>query len=148
MKLYVTVGSGSFDQLIQQLDGIQFPAGWSLVGQIGRGRYQPAFEHFSFNRDYQKFLQRADLVICHAGAATVFQLLEMGKKLLVVPNLSRVDDHQQDLAQYLQTNNYAQVCWQLTDLKRDLNRCLDSNFRPYQKQAFHFASELRRYFDI
>ena len=148
IKVYITVGSGAFDQLLRQVELSLDLSRYQVQYQIGSSDYCPQANFFRFDDRYIDYLQQADVVICHAGAATVFQLLEMGKKLLIVPNMSRIDLHQQDLAQFVEQQGYAQVCWQLDNLASDLQQCLSRQFEPYRKQAFVLGDELRQYFEL
>jgi len=53
----------------------------------------PAFV-FNYEHDIGLLYQAADLVICRAGAGTLFELAFMGKKALVIPLRSRTTQHQ------------------------------------------------------
>ncbi|NQZ08441.1 MAG: hypothetical protein HRT35_14905, partial [Algicola sp.] len=115
ITIFVTVGTTAFDQLIEavdaQLSGHQF----DVTCQIANGKYLPKIKHVRFAEDFSRRLVEADVVITHGGAGTVFELLEQGKKMIMVPNLFRVDKHQQDLANDVEQNGVAGVCWALSD---------------------------------
>ncbi len=51
----------------------------------------------------------ADLVICRAGASTVFEIMAMGIASILVPLPGAIDDHQTKNAAYLANNNAAIV---------------------------------------
>lgn len=148
MKIFVTVGSGSFDQLIEQVDKTLLAPQFEVCCQIGSGSYLPHQSHFTFSDDFSGYVDDADVVITHAGAGTVFELLEKQVKLLVVPNQFRLDKHQQDLAHFIAEHNYAQVCWQLEQLADLLVASYDSDFVRYQKEPFFKADDLRQYFGL
>ncbi|TOL40263.1 hypothetical protein CGH98_24405 [Vibrio parahaemolyticus] len=63
-------------------------------------------------------------------------MLEKGKKLVVVPNLTRVDDHQLELAKYVQNNNFALSCSDLEKIKICINNVKDFEFKPYRCEKF------------
>jgi len=149
-NIYVTVGSGGFDQLIDAADK-QLSSDFQLWCQIGKGKTIPSANHFRFNEQFKHYIAQADMIVTHGGAGTVFELLELGKKLVVVPNLYRVDSHQKDLARYLEQERFAVVCWDLSQLYDCVARCLDNkvfNAKPYQKQPFFMADELLSYFSL
>ena len=148
LKVFVTVGSGSFDELIEQVDKTLLAPDYQVCCQIGRGRFKPHQQHFAFCDDYPRYMREADVVITHAGAGTVFELLEQGKRLLVVPNQFRVDKHQQDLAQFIADHRYAKVCWQLEHLADTLVATMSERFARYQKEPFFMAADLRQYLGL
>ncbi|EKD14422.1 uncharacterized protein L3040_005745 [Drepanopeziza brunnea f. sp. 'multigermtubi'] len=50
---------------------------------------------------------RKGLVICHAGAGTILDAMRLDVPLVVVPNTSLLDNHQQELADELEAQGYA-----------------------------------------
>lgn len=149
MKLLVTVGSGRFDQLIQACDEQLTPHKWQVHCQIGKGGYRPEnHQYFEFSDNFSALWQDADIVICHAGVATVFELLEAKKKLVVVPNMKRIDPHQDDLAQFLEDQQYCVVCRDLLCLNKAIQRCISESFQPYVKEPFFMADSILRYFEL
>ncbi|KAF4636364.1 hypothetical protein G7Y89_g1732 [Cudoniella acicularis] len=46
------------------------------------------------------------LVVCHAGAGTILDAMRLGLPLVVVPNVSLLDNHQEELAAELQKQGY------------------------------------------
>lgn len=78
----------------------------------------------------------------HAGAGSVFRFLEQEVKLLVVPNLFRLDPHQQDLAEFCDRNNYCEVCYSLNTITDAIDSAMKGNFNSYTKTEFFKASEI------
>ena len=91
---------------------------------------------------FEDYYKHSDVIITHAGAGTIFKLLELNKKIIVIPNLERVDKHQRDLANFLGENEYALVAWNLDDLL-DCLRLVES-FQPsvFKKEPFFKAEEI------
>ncbi|KAH6713100.1 glycosyl transferase [Leptodontidium sp. 2 PMI_412] len=52
-------------------------------------------------------VSRRGLVICHAGAGTILDAMRLAVPLVVVPNSSLLDNHQEELAAELETQGYA-----------------------------------------
>lgn len=148
MKLFVTVGTTAFDELIQQVDQ-QLVEGYQVTCQIADGRYLPVnHSYFNFSHEINRYYSSADLVITHGGAGSIFKLLEQRKKLLIVPNLQRVDSHQRDICHFMENNQFAMACHDLNHLKRDVEQAIQTNFVEYNKTDFIGADEIRKEFGL
>jgi beta-1,4-N-acetylglucosaminyltransferase len=121
----VTVGSTLFDQLIKTIDDISFVQILKRRGytgmhiQIGKGAYEPknimTVENFEvvvyrYKDSLSQEIKEAGLVIGHAGAGTILDVLEAGKPLVVVPNNSLMQKHQSDIALELYAKGYLFYC--------------------------------------
>lgn len=146
MNVLVTVGTTPFNSLVKLLDKVDLPSSFELLGQIGYGSYKPkTFDYFEFEDNFQPRLDWADIVVTHAGAGTVFRLLEQKKKCIVVGNLERVDVHQTEIVRFLIKNNYALATEDISAVPALLKE-VDS-FIPeiYVKTKFFVAKELSDY---
>ena len=141
MNILVTVGTTPFDSLFAHLDQLsaKFPS-LHFIGQTGHGSYVPThFPSFTFSSDFGGQIDSADAVITHAGAGTVYDLLERGKQCIVVANLERKDKHQIDITRYVKESGYALATTDLADLEEFLNQL--ETFEParYEKTDFFLA---------
>lgn len=59
----------------------------------------------SFIDNMQEAYLTADLVICRAGASTIFEIMTVGVAAILIPFPSAIDDHQTKNALYLVNNN-------------------------------------------
>jgi beta-1,4-N-acetylglucosaminyltransferase len=123
MLVFVTVGSTRFDALVEA--SISEPvlctlrdSGYNrLILQRGNSvieseefnresctiqRHGVDIEIWRFKPSIQCECEKADLVISHAGSGTVLDVLRLGKSLIVVPNPTLLDNHQEELASALQ----------------------------------------------
>ncbi|MFT4925816.1 MAG: beta-1,4-N-acetylglucosaminyltransferase [Phenylobacterium sp.] len=149
MNILVTVGTSPFDALITAVDQQLSNNEHTITCQIASGEYQPSAHPFiRLSDQFEDLVDQADLVITHGGAATVFELLEAGKVVVLVPNLARIDRHQQDLAQFVESQGYACVCWSLDKLAQCVDRCTTQSFNRYHKEAFFMADDLLNYFAV
>lgn len=100
--IFVTVGSQlPFDRLIQAVDlwAENNTSAMPIFAQIGVSNYKP--KHFEFCQtmtpnEYQSYLEKADLVVSHAGMGTIISALELGKTLLLMPRLANQSEHRND----------------------------------------------------
>lgn len=60
---------------------------------------------FGFSNDINSYIDRADLVISHAGTGSIVDSLALYKPLIVVVNDNLMDNHQQEIADKLQELN-------------------------------------------
>jgi len=84
-----------------------------MTVQRGNGSYIPSssfddftFECFDFKPSLLEDILKADLIIGHAGAATILESLENQKLLIVVPNEMLMHNHQIQLARQLAEMKY------------------------------------------
>ena len=149
MNILVTVGTTPFDSLIKATDEQISNQKHAVICQIASGRYSPKnHSYFTHSETFQEFVAQADLVITHGGAATIFELLEQSKKIVVVPNLVRIDKHQLELAKYIEANNYGVVCENLNKLSEKVVECWASSYSAFERKPFFMQNEILNYFEI
>ena len=138
MNIFVTVGNTHYDKLIKSVDNLVCAKEHNVVLQIADGSYVPENHRFiRFTQDIDKCFDEADLVITHAGAGSVFHLLELKKKMIVVPNTERIDNHQLDLANYVASENIGGVCTELNEIANLVADIENRNFEPYSHEPFY-----------
>lgn len=147
MKILVTVGTTQFNGLIETIDNIaKTKKNYYVTFQIANGNYKPVNgEYFEFHNNINQYYSSSDLIITHAGAGSIYQLLKLNKKIIIVPNLERVDKHQLDIANYMDNNNYALVCYSLEKLENAIKKSLDFIPMPFTKKDFFKFTEIANY---
>ena len=84
------------------------------------------FKAFKFiSRDeYQIYMDKADVIISHAGTGCAVPAIKMGKKVLVFPRRKEyqehLDNHQLELAEVFSANGYTKT----VNNKDELKECL------------------------
>jgi beta-1,4-N-acetylglucosaminyltransferase len=133
--IFVSVGTGAFDQLIKSVDELGIS---DAFYQIGNGTYVPQGNYVRLldSERFEECLEKAELVITHAGAGNLYTLLERGKKFVAVPNFQRTDQHQTEICKYVESNNLGCVCWDCEMLKQCIENSLSKSFSPYVKTSF------------
>jgi beta-1,4-N-acetylglucosaminyltransferase len=143
MRILVTVGTTRFDSLIRYIDEAFAESYMSFTFQIADGKYEPInFPFFTFSNDIEAYYRASDLVICHAGAGTIYKLLEIKKKIIIVPNTERSDNHQLDIASYMGENGHALTVTDLSLLKDSIERILQIKLIPFAKHDFDKTREI------
>lgn len=143
VNIFITVGTTAFDSLFRVLDYPIIQNRHNFKAQIGPGKYIPThMPHFKFTDEIGKFIDWADAVICHAGAGTVFSLLEQEKRCLVVANTERTDQHQLELARYVSDNGYALTTQDVKNVPTLLDKLFDYKPNRYEKTPFFKSEEI------
>ncbi|KAI1898193.1 hypothetical protein AGOR_G00069830 [Albula goreensis] len=150
--VFVTVGTTSFDELIesvtsQEATQILSDLGYEkLVLQVGRGSVVPGSDScgglfvdaFRFKDSIAGDIRDADLVISHAGAGSCLESLGAGRPLLVVVNDRLMDNHQLELAKQLHADSHLLYCTcsTLTQTLKEMDLSVLAPFLPGRTQNF------------
>ncbi|KAM9324042.1 UDP-N-acetylglucosamine transferase subunit ALG13-like [Gastrophryne carolinensis] len=151
-RVFVTVGTTSFDELISCLSADASirtlkELGYSrLTLQIGRGTVGPeayskpdfTLEVFRYKDSLAEDIRNADLVISHAGAGSCLETLGEGKPLIVVINEKLMSNHQLELAKQLHKDGhlYYCTCSTLCDTLKSMDLSTLKIFPPGQPEKF------------
>lgn len=143
MKILVTVGTTRFDSLIEFIDKNISNINYNITMQIADGFYKPKnFKYFTYIESIDNYYENSDLIICHAGAGTIYQLLEMKKKLIIVPNLDRIDKHQSDICNYMSKNKFAFTINNYNELQIQIELSKNSELIEFKKEPFFKVKEI------
>ena len=118
-NIFVSVGSTHFDALISKIDSQEFidlakSMGYGTIfAQIGsyEGEINNLENYFSYAspEEFKNYLEKSDLVIGHAGAGTILEVLQLGKPIIVVVNDQLMENHQTELACECSKNGLLQM---------------------------------------
>lgn len=148
MNLFVTVGTTRFDSLVQWVALDPFFRSNDCVLQVGLGGLHPeGFEVFEFTDRIEEYYERADVVITHAGAGSIYQLLDFRKPMIIVPNTDRLDRHQYDIATFMQTNGYALTVFALDTLSEAVQKAARTTFRLFERDVFFAGDDILGFID-
>ena len=142
MKIFATVGSTRYDSLFVAIEKA-LTENDEAIFQIADGEYtNPSVTIIKFVADIHNYYQDADLIITHAGAGSVYNLLEMGKKIIVVQNTERLDPHQSDLVRFVASNNYGLGCYEPSEVIEKIQQSHSFTPKTYQKNEFFKTKEI------
>ncbi|MBI2145781.1 hypothetical protein HYU22_00395 [Candidatus Woesearchaeota archaeon] len=135
--IFVTVGNGKFEELVQKVD--ELVAGGKIrdkvIIQLGHGKYKPRqCEWFTFKSPLTPYYRKASLVISHGGPGVVFEVLTLKKKLIAIPNRDRTDPRHQ--VEYLRAmakeTSALRYCDKVELLESCLNQAKKHRFGQYK----------------
>jgi UDP-N-acetylglucosamine transferase subunit ALG13 len=141
MKIFVTVGTTSFDSLIKFIDNNFDKEFYDITLQISEGKYCPHnFNYFRYSENIEQYYMNCNIVVTHAGAGSVYKLLELKKKIVIVPNMDRVDKHQMEIALYMSNAGYARMCVNFEQLHATIHEIMSTEVKEFKKEKFfaHF----------
>lgn len=129
--IFVTVGTTPFDSLIKAINESGFQE--EVIIQKAEGKYIPSnYEYFDFTNKIDTYYSKADLVVTHGGAGTIFKLLERGKKIIAVANDDRSDHHQSDILERLSRDGYLVWCRDVVNISECLEKAKNTTLTKYR----------------
>lgn len=149
MNIFLTVGSGDFDDLVRAMDRLTpalIAGGDTVLMQIGEGRAIPQnADYFRFAPSLEPYFAQADLVVAHGGLGVTVEVLRHGKRLVSVSNPDRYDAHQGDLLRVLSQRGHLVWCHDLAQLADAIRRARTSDFVPYHEEPGTLAQRIIEY---
>lgn len=138
--ILVCVGASEykFDRLLKIIDELcdeKIIEASEVVAQIGYTNYIPKnYRYFDLieREQFQEFIDKADIIITHAGTGSVIPPLKLGKKIIVFPRIEEykehLDNHQLELSEVFTSEGYT-LC---AENKEQLINCINNIdvFRP------------------
>lgn len=104
---------------------------------------------FMLQEEFDKCMEQADIVICHAGAGTIFTALKNKKKVLAVPRLKKygehVDNHQIEICKELEKEEY--ILFFNDDSEASIEK-FDQKIRELKSKKFKEYVSKEEYLDI
>jgi UDP-N-acetylglucosamine transferase subunit ALG13 len=99
--IFVTVGmhESGFDRLVKAADELASLVDEEVVIQRGSTTYLPLHaESFAWAtyEEIEERIRAARVIVSHAGAGSIIQVLQIGKPLVVVSRLHRYGEHHND----------------------------------------------------
>lgn len=129
-----------FVRLFNMVENSKVLENEEIIAQIGNTKFSSnKIKCFSFieNEELQKYINEADLIICHAGVGTIFEALHQNKKIIAVPRLpefkEHVDAHQLEICDALEKEGYILVCNKDDDFDKIVEKSKKYKFKKYKR---------------
>ena len=147
--IFVTIGTQvAFDRMIQAVDdAAPLLQGKEIIAQVLGLKYQPkngikTLDYISPS-DFKSYIERAELIISHAGTGTILSVSQMEKPLIVFPRLGKLketrNDHQIATCRMLEKTTRLQVAYDEEQLKDKIALYLKGQL-PIMDKMSPFAS--------
>lgn len=139
--IFVTVGTTPFEGLVKAADALDKKE--NVIIQKADGFYVPINHEFiEFTDQFASYLDRADIVVTHGGAGTLFDLVGRGMKVVGVANGERNDLHQEELLKVLEDAGHIIWCKDLNDLESCITAAKTFAPKKYQKPESKIAEDI------
>lgn len=122
-----------------------------IIVQAGHTKYNSKkmkiFDFISYE-EMEKYIEKADLIITHAGTGSVLTPLKMGKKVIVCPRYKKydehVDNHQTQLVEVLRDEGYVLELKENDNLDEVIK--ISKKFKPkkYKSNTANFVKKLEK----
>ena len=140
--IFVTVGSQKFqfNRLLKEVDEL-IETGKikdDIFAQIGASDYKPKnykYKEFITQEVFNDYLNKADIIITHAGTGVIVNAIIKGKKVIGVPRLAKygehVDDHQIQLINEFKEMNFIEPVYKMNKLKDAIETVKEKRYNNY-----------------
>ena len=156
--IFVTVGSQKFqfNRLLKKIDEL-IESGdikEEVFAQIGVSDYTPKnynYKDFVTQDEFKEYMDKADLIITHAGTGAIVTALKKDKKVIAIPRLSEygehVDDHQIQLIDEFKEMNFIEPVYQIDKLKLAIKNVREKTYNKYKSNTQKILDDIEKFID-
>ena len=156
--IFVAVGTQKFpfNRLLRAVDTLieEGVITEEVFAQTGNSDYQPkhySSQSFMSKEDFDKQVEKSDLLITHSGVGTIISGMQRGKGIIVVPRLAafgeHVDDHQLEIAKAFSQQGYVLLCGKDDSLKDLITEAKRHTFVPYESHREGVVTAVRDFLE-
>jgi UDP-N-acetylglucosamine transferase subunit ALG13 len=129
--IFVAAGTTGFNALVKAMDELSQSLSERVVIQIGQGSYEPQHcEYFRFAPSLTPYYERASVVISHGGVGIMTEVLQHGRPLVAVEDVSQPERHQREILDALAQEGHLIWCKDLRKLSEAIELA-KTQLKPY-----------------
>lgn len=106
---------------------------------------------FKSKDEIEKLIDKARIIITHAGVGTITECLEKGKKIIVVPRLKKylehTNDHQMQITKEFEMKGYVIALYDNKILSAALEKIKTFKPKRYESNSENFKMKIKDYID-
>lgn len=106
---------------------------------------------FTTKEEIEKLIDKARIIITHAGVGTITECLEKNKKVIVVPRLKKygehTNDHQLQITKEFEMKGYVVALYASKKLSMALDKIKKFKPNKYESNAEKFKMSIKSYID-
>ena len=125
-----------------------------VVAQTGYTAFSDKnMESFDFKNkeEIEKLIDKARIIITHAGVGTITECLAKGKKIIVVPRLKKylehTNDHQMQITKEFEMKGYVIALYDKSRLSAALEKIKTFKPKKYESNSENFRMKIKDYID-
>lgn len=157
LMIFVSVGANPhpFNRLVKKVDDMVGSGELKeeVVLQTGATKYAPKYisrvKPFWGPSEYEEILKNCSVIISHAGLGNAMLARDYGKPLILVPRLKEygehIDNHQVQIAQYLESNGMCQVVKDVNKLAEAIRRAHAKGANFKEKKKSDLVNDIKNY---
>ncbi len=140
--IFVTTGTIGSDDIIKKIDEIAPNLDDTVFVTLARGNYIPKnCKWVRYTPQITTYFRKADLMITHGGAGTLFECLLLNKRIIAVPQ--KHTDDQSDIVNKLSEEGYILKCDNLNELEKYIKD--KRKLKKYSRSENTIAEEIKRF---
>lgn len=156
--IFVTVGSQKFqfNRLLKEIDRLieNNVINEEVFAQIGTSDYKPKnyeFVDFMTQEKFTKKMEKADIIITHAGTGVIVNAVKKEKKVIAVPRLAQygehVDDHQIQLIDEFKQLNFIESVYEIEKLEEAIKNIRSKKFNKYVSNTDKIIESIEKFLE-
>lgn len=125
-----------------------------VVAQTGCTVYKDEnIEMFDYKpkEEINELINKANIIITHGGVGTIIECIDLGKKVVVAPRLSKykehTNDHQLQITKEFAEKGYIIPLYKFSDLKEALQKAKKLKIKKYESNNENFKNKIKEYID-
>ncbi len=156
--IFVTVGSQKFqfNRLLKEVDEL-IETGKikdDVFAQIGVSDYKPKnykYKEFITQEEFNDYLNKADIIITHAGTGVIVNAIKKGKKVIGIPRLAKygehVDDHQIQLINEFKEMNFIEAAYEIDNIENSLKKVKKNKYNIYTSNTQKIIQSIEEFLE-
>ncbi len=138
--IFVTLGTQKqqFTRILEEIEKSKVLNNEEIIVQAGHTKYESNKMKIStfYSMDEMKdYMKKADIVITHGGVGSIIDALNLRKKVLAVPRLSKykehINDHQLEICEKLSSEGYIEQLLEGESIDEKIEKLKDNNYKEY-----------------
>ena len=143
------------DALQKKIDEGKISKKEEIIVQAGSTKYESKnmkiIDYMSV-RKFEECIDRADLIICHAGVGTILTALKKGKKIIAAARLKEygehVNDHQLQILENFSKKGYLVALEDFDKLDEAIKQAKELEPKPIKSNKQYFIKQLEKEINI